>query len=184
MPYDPQRHQRRTIRLKGHNYAMPGLYYLTICAGCRGSIFGRRVDEAIALNAVGQIVQTTWLWIPSHFSYVHLDAFVVMPDHVHGIIVLTAGAGGNGDAAGRTQHAASLPFAPHVPIGAPIAPQLTPGSLPVIVRAFKSAATREANLLCGTPGATLWQSRYYEHIVRDEDDLARIRRYIAANPMR
>ncbi|MCX7789727.1 MAG: hypothetical protein N2378_03730 [Chloroflexaceae bacterium] len=274
MPSNQRRHHRRTIRLKGYDYRSPGLYYVTICANRRGEVFGHKSGGSIILNPIGRIVQAIWLSLPEHYAHIRLDAFVVMPDHIHGIIVITGdGDGGAGIGAVDviddvinggiddvvndaidvafdviddvinggiddvvndaidvgTQRAASLRVAPTAPtapagidapaddggdgIGAvdamdsidvgtqraasrraapdalpaldvPVAPRLAPGSLPVIVRAFKSAATREVNAMRGTPRATLWQGRYYEHIIRDEADLNRIRRYIASNPAR
>jgi len=242
MFFDSQRHHRRSTRLKGYDYATPGAYYVTICAAQRGLLFGRCVHGVIELNAIGQVIQDVWLSLPRHYPHIALDAFVVMPDHVHGIIVIVdtpapppshgaihGGDGGDGvgtqrttslrathntaprapddaphDApraphdAARATHDATHNAAPHDDAratpdaarttstrahgGAEI-PPITPGSLPVIVRAFKSSATRQVNILRQTPGAILWQERYYDHIVRDADDLDRIRRYIANNPI-
>jgi REP element-mobilizing transposase RayT len=224
MPYDQNRHHRHSIRLKVYDYVSMGAYYVTICAAQRGSVFGRSVGGKMRLNAIGRLVHATWLSVPEHHPHVALDAFVVMPDHVHGIIVFIdrGGATGDGDACRDShcghcvgvEHARPLRNAggdvdatdegdvrdgggnahnvydknAHNPNGAAIVtaarhtPHVVAGSLGAVVRAFKSAATREVNLYRRTPGAALWQRNYYDHIVRDEADLARIRRYIAANP--
>jgi putative transposase len=171
MAYDPHKHHRRTLRLSDATYAARGSYYVTICAYRRGHVFGTVTHRTVVHNPLGRIVYATWLSLPEHYAHVHLDAFVVMPDHVHGVLTF------NGTNVGTDD-----PEADVGPTG--VAPPLRPGSLPVVIRAFKSAATREANLLCNTPGATLWQRRYYDHIVRDNADLERIRRYIANNPAR
>lgn len=170
MPYDPQRHHRRTLRLPNTTYVARGSYYVTICTQRRGLIFGTVRRGALRYNPIGRIVYATWLSLPEHYPHVRLDAFVVMPDHVHGILTLDgthieADQGVEGGSEG-------------------VAPRLRPGSLPVVIRAFKSAATREVNVLRNTPGASLWQPRYYEHIVRDDADMERIRRYIVNNPAR
>lgn len=88
-PYDPQRHHRRSIRLKGYDYAQAGAYFVTICQADRECLFGRVVDGAMRLNQYGAIVQRCWDDLPRHYPHVELDAFVVMPNHVHAIIVLT-----------------------------------------------------------------------------------------------
>lgn len=200
MPFDRTRHHRRSIRLADYDYAQVGAYFVTICAATRRSIFGRGKDGAIMLNPIGQIVRDTWLSLPEHHPHVALDAFVVMPDHVHGIIVFADvppigrpaidedGDGGNGgDAVGAQRsaplhHAAPVTRAGSAAHAAP--PKMAPGSLGVIVRAFKSAATRAVNIHRNTPAALVWQRNYYEHIVRGNADMDRIRRYIENNPAR
>ena len=86
--YDPQRHHRRSIRLRGYDYTQPGAYFITICTRQRAPLFGRVVDGKMALNAWGRIVWACWREIPHHFPHVELDAFVVMPNHVHGVIFI------------------------------------------------------------------------------------------------
>ncbi len=106
-----------------------------------------------------------WNALPSHFPGVSLDAFVLMPNHVHGILALH----GRGTAC----------RAPTETFGRPV-----PGSIPTIVRSFKSSAAREINRLRGTPGAAFWQRGYYEHIIRSPAVMTRLRRYIESNPSR
>jgi REP element-mobilizing transposase RayT len=166
MPFDPQRHRRRSIRLKRHDYCEPGAYYVTICVLGRERILSRvRAGQVDVLEA-GAIVEQVWQSLPAHFDHVTLDAFVVMPDHVHGIVVLSDSFKSPKKPA--TQRANGT----------------QPGSLAAIVQNFKSVSARRINQARGTSGRRVWQEDYYEHIVRDADDMDRIRRYIAANPSR
>jgi len=88
--YDPNRHHRRSIRLKNYDYSQAGAYFVTICTHGHIHLFGEVVDGEMRLNPFGEIVQAVWFDLPQHYGHVQLDAFVVMPNHVHGIIVLTA----------------------------------------------------------------------------------------------
>jgi REP element-mobilizing transposase RayT len=184
--FDPSRHHRRSIRLPGYDYRSAGAYFVTICTHQRELLFEdpvlRRVAEAL------------WLRIPRHFPHVQLDAWVVMPNHVHGILVIT-GDTCRGEASPETLS----PTNPMVSGGTGSAEQavaedasplpqrragLAPGSLGAIVGNFKSVTARRINRLRGTPGAPVWQRNYYEHVVRDERALNAIRQYIADNPAR
>ena len=179
-------HRRRSIRLKGYDYTQPGAYFVTICTHQRQPLFGRVVDGNMALNAYGEIVREEWFRTAQVRPYVELfkDEFVVMPNHIHGIIWIVA----RDDAPDMTHRAvgAQRRCAPTIntqPRG--VTPNnVTPRSLGAIVRGFKSAVTKRINALRGTPGAPVWQRNYYEHIIRDERALDAIRRYIAANPLR
>ncbi len=171
MTYDPQRHHRRSIRLKGYDYAQPGAYFITICTQHRACLFGEVVDGEMRLNDYGKIVEFTWHDLVNHISGIMLDAFVVMPNHVHGIVIITDGPGVVG--------AGSEP-APTTPATAHTARH----GLPEIVRQFKTFSARRINALRGTPGVSVWQRNYYEHIIRNDEALERIRRYILENPAR
>ena len=94
MSYDPDKHHRRSIRLKERDYAGPGAYFVTICTRERESLFGHVVNGEMRLNEAGEIARRCWEDIPDHFPLVELDAFVIMPNHVHGIIVITEPRGG------------------------------------------------------------------------------------------
>jgi putative transposase len=159
---------RRSIRLRGYDYSQAGAYFVTVCAYQRQCLFGAVIEGQMVLNEVGKIAQACWNEIPAHFPRVELDAFVVMPNHVHGIIVMMDA--GRGTAC-RAPTAESF--------GKPV-----PGSLPTIVRSFKSAVTRRINQWRTTPGQPVWQRNYFEHIVRNESALDRIRGYIETNPAR
>jgi REP element-mobilizing transposase RayT len=89
MPYDPQKHHRRSIRLKGYDYTQPGAYYITLCTKARQCLFGDVVKGEMRLNALGDLAFTCWQAIPNHFPHVELDAFVIMPNHLHGILVIS-----------------------------------------------------------------------------------------------
>ena len=176
MPYDPNRHHRRSIRLKGYDYTQPGAYFITIVTYERMPLFGEIVNGEMRLNEYGQMVRDEWFQTAVVRPYVvlHPDEFVVMPNHVHGIIwIVDTDADGGDDVGARRRRAPAEQF------GKPI-----PGSIPTIVRSFKSMTTRRINLLRNTPGAAVWQRNYYEHIIRHERALNAIRQYIIENPRR
>ena len=100
MTCDPGRHHRRSIRLKGYDYSRPGAYFITIVAQDRACLFGKVVDGVMHLSEVGQIVAESWQWLAAQYDYVTLDAWVVMPNHIHGIIVITDQGGDNGGRGG------------------------------------------------------------------------------------
>ena len=160
---------RRSIRLKGYDYSQPGAYFITVVTQDRAHVFGEVVDGQMRLNEAGRMVQADWQRTAEIRPRVDLDAFVVMPNHVHGIIVLTAGCRG------------TLQRAPTHTVGQFGKP--TSDSVPTIVRLFKSATTCRINEMRGTPGAPVWQRNYYEHIIRDDAALQRIREYVASNPV-
>ena len=173
MTYDPHKHHRRSIRLQGYDYAQAGAYFVTICTQNRECLFGDVVDGAMRLNEFGEIVRLTWEDLPNHVANIVLDAFVVMPNHAHGVIFITdsvvVGAGSEPAPTepAPTQHTQ---------------PRRYP--LPEIIRQFKTFSARRINELRGTPGISVWQRNYYEHIIRDDESLNRIRRYILENPQR
>jgi REP element-mobilizing transposase RayT len=167
MKYDPQCHHRRSIRLKGYDYTQAGVYFITICTQDRACLFGEVVGGEMRVNPLGEIVAWTWNDLPNHNPHVELDAFVVMPNHVHGIIVIVDNPVGAGSEPAPTM--AMVTIRRH--------------GLPEIVRQFKTFSARRINALRGTPGIPVWQRNYYEHIIRDEESLKRIREYIANNPM-
>jgi REP element-mobilizing transposase RayT len=174
--FHPDRLPRRSIRLQEYDYTNEGAYFVTICTHQREPLFGAIADGDVILTQIGAIVDECWSAIPDHFPAVELDAYVVMPNHLHGIVIITQHAANVG-----ARHAVPLQSRPEpTPVqafGKPIS-----GSLPMIVRSFKSAAARLVNISRDTPSAPLWQRNYYEHIIRNENDLNRIRAYIENNP--
>ena len=116
MPYDPERHHRRSIRLKGYDYSQAGAYAVTLVSHEREGLFGEIVDGQMALNAVGEVIAATWRWLAVRYPYVALDAWVVMPNHLHGIIVL-AGDERKGEEAGGE---VSLPRQGDAPASSPL----------------------------------------------------------------
>jgi len=140
---------------------------VTICTKDRECLFGEIVDGKITLNEYGQVVIDEWLRTGEVRKNVELDAFVVMPNHFHGILLLID------DGRGTARRAPTVEQ-----FGKPAV-----GSLPTIIRSFKSAATKNINQIRNTPGLSLWQHNYYEHIIRSEGELNRLREYIQNNPM-
>ena len=174
-PTRPEHRNRRSIRLPTHDYASPGAYFVTICTARRECLFGEVVEGEVRLSAIGAIVNDCWTEIQSHVTNVETDAFVVMPNHVHGILVIHDG---RTDRRGVQLNAPTRPDAP-TPANGPTSPR---NGLPVIVRTFKAAVTT----LCRRLGQIddVWQRNYYERIVRDDEELDRVRAYIRENPAR
>lgn len=204
MNHDPQQHDRRSIRLSSHDYAQSGAYFVTICTQGHLCLFGEVVDGQMRTNAAGDMVQAAWDELPSHYPAVSTDAFVVMPNHVHGIIVLMlVGAGPRarpgldpwsdpGSSPGRNDMTRSEQGRPQgvAPTDHKPAPDRADGlSLGEVVARFKTlTTTRYINGVrqsgwAAFPGR-LWQRNYYEHIIRNERALNYIRRYIIENPLR
>ena len=192
MKYDPEKHHRRSIRLKGYDYSQAGAYFITIVTQGRTCLFGDVEDGEMRLSTWGEIAREEWFKTAQIRPYVRLhDAeFVVMPNHVHGIIwivddddnVVGARRRHVGARRRRAPTGRDAPVSDHDTtverFGVPVC-----GSIPTIVRAFKSATTKRVNALRNTPGAPVWQRNYSEHIIRSEESLNRIRDYIANNPL-
>lgn len=174
MKYNPDIHRRRSIRLRGYDYSQAGAYFVTICTQHRECLFGKITDQVMRLNDAGAIAAKCWQGIPLHFPHAALDEWTVMPNHVHGIIVITDTAG-RGTACRAPTHRAPATER----FGKPVS-----GSLPTVVRSYKSAVTRHINILRTTPGNRLWQRNYWDHVIRNETELHRIRQYIRNNPTR
>lgn len=177
MRYDPEKHHRRSTRLEGYDYAQSGAYFITICAQDRACLFGEVVDREMRVNAMGEMVEFTWFDLPNHVDGLMLDAFVVMPNHVHGIVVITGNVGAGSEPA-LTEPALTEP-APTT-----LATRKKRHDLPEIVRQFKTFSARRINQYRQTPGIPVWQRNYYEHIIRNEESLNKIRQYILENPKR
>ena len=267
MPFDPARHHRRSTRLRGYDYSGAGIYFVTLCTLSRECLFGDITDASMQPSKAGEIVQEEWLRSATIRSEIALDAMVVMPNHLHGIVIIQGvGATGGSPAeadplqpadqpsppATATAHAANYhPYLrdvratggspteadPSQPADQPSPPAtatahaanyhpclrdvgatgrspteaaspqperkadrdaclrdvgatgrspLQPGpakrSLGALIAGFKAATTKRINAWRGTPGNPVWQRNYYDRIIRDEDELWRIREYIANNP--
>lgn len=179
---------RRSIRLPGYDYAAPGAYFVTICTAGKECLLGDVSEGDMALSDAGRVAAYCWEALPRHFGRLELDAFVVMPNHVHGILILRDGDVGatQPDHDGcrptdvRAPNASSLALA-----ASPPSPNGTrPGSVGAIVQNFKAVSTRKLNRMRALPGVRFWQRDYYDHVVRDDAELRRIREYIARNPLR
>lgn len=199
MRYDPERHRRHSIRLKGYDYSQAGAYYVTIVTRDRANLFGEVVDGQMRLNELGHVVREEWLRSEHVRHEIRLDEFVVMPNHVHGIIWIAGESpsrqpppddpqpGGEPQSAPVGAHSrAPLPpsHPPQPAHGSQPPPQRARRSLGSFIAGFKSIATTRINQLHGAPGTPVWQRNYYEHVIRDERALNRIRQYIRDNPMR
>ena len=167
-PVAPTTHRRRSLRLPRFDYTQQGAYFVTVCTRSRACVFGEIVNGEMQLNDSGRVAQRVWEEIPTHFLQVEIDAWVVMPNHVHGVLVIT------GPHVGAT-HASPLQRAGAGP------PKRSIGA---IVGSYKSAVSKRINAMRGTPGAAVWQRNYYEHVIRNEAALNRIRQYIVDNPAR
>lgn len=184
MTFDPAKHHRRSIRLKGYDYAQAGAYFVTLVTQGRECVFGEMVDGEMRLNEYGRIAADEWERTPVIRAEIELDAWVVMPNHIHGIIVINPAVVG---ADGRPPLPAVVRAdgrPPRPPTGRPPDIQRAPRSLSSFVAGFKSAATKRINERRGTPGVPVWQRNYYERIIRNENELNRIRKYIADNPLK
>lgn len=180
MPYNPALH-RRSLRLRDYDYRQNGAYFVTICTYHRQLLFGDITDQGeVQVNRYGQIVLDCWNAIPFHFPNVETDAFVVMPNHLHGILVIVD------DPAMRTQHAASLqqsqPQNSTQAVSNTFA-RVDAGSLSASIRSFKSAVSRRSHELGSASEASVWQGRFHDKIIRNEVMLNAIRQYIEANPL-
>lgn len=184
MNYDPERHHRRSIRLLGYNYRQCGAYYITICTLDRECLFGEiDSDGTMQLNDWGKIVKEEWDKTSQLRTNITLDAFVVMPNHIHGICVIDGTSLMDG---GRNITSCRKGMARHAPtdethrmFSNPLA-----ASLPTIIGAFKAAVSRKINADRGTPGWTVWHRNYHEIIIRDAAMLNTARRYIMNNPLK
>jgi len=192
MPYNPDIHKRRSIRLKGYDYSSEGAYFITLCTHHRECLFGEIKDGKMMLNEYGKMVEQIWLKIPERYNDIILDEFVIMPNHFHGIIIIN----NNNDFVGAIHE---LPLRDKLPVQNEM-PQRESNELPLqqnnddmihrrkmllpkIIGYFKMNSAKQINQLRGTPGFPVWQRNYYERIVRDYKELCAIRQYIFDNPM-
>jgi putative transposase len=150
--------QRRNIRLRSYDYAREGAYFVTICTYKKQSLFGNVTGSSMRLNTCGEIVESVWKDIPLHYPEVKNEVFIIMPNHVHGVIIIQ-----------------DLKRAGHRP--APTKKQ----PLSEIIRAFKSYSSQRVNEQRQLQGIPVWQRSYYEHVIRSEEEFARIGEYILFN---
>jgi REP-associated tyrosine transposase len=161
MSYDATTHRRRSVRLKGYDYASAGAYFVTVCTHERICTLGAIEDGVVQLSDQGRITQQVMTSLEERFPSVAVDAFVVMPNHVHAVIILVGtqfiASDGRSDGSRR-----------------PI--------LGEVIRTFKAVSTR---LIRGAGDESFgWQRSFYEHVVRSDADVRRIREYVEANPLR
>jgi REP element-mobilizing transposase RayT len=162
MKFDPKFHHRRSIRLKGYDYSRAGAYFVTLVTRQRECLFGDVLNGEMRLNELGEVVSANWQWLETQYPYVELGGWVVMPNHLHGILIIhnTGSRGGS--------RSDPTPIK-RKPLGG-------------LVGAFKTVSTKQINLLRHTEGIPIWQRNYYEHIIRDQEDMEGIWNYIESNP--
>ena len=187
--YNPQMHNRRSIRFKGYDYTQAGLYFITICCQNRACLFGEIENGKMMLNDAGAIANDCWLNIPNHFPNAILHEYVIMPNHVHGIIELV---GANNHSPVSKLHSPKTEL--HSPknkknnnsvIGDNRAKNVSPLRSPSktvgsVVRGFKIGVTKWMRQ--NTDTFYIWQRNYWEHIIRDDKSHENISQYIINNP--
>jgi putative transposase len=198
------RHHRRSIRLKNYNYSAEGAYSVTICTHNRDCTLGDVANGEMILSEIGRIADECWLAVPNDLPNVVLDEYQIMPNHVHGIVVIwdkdAKDLVGDGDSVRDLINQISP--GDQIPPGKRNLPEISLGfagakfsrkidwplmknpkqTLGKIVRHFKAKATKSIHDAAFYNFG--WQGKFHDHIIRDEDDLKRVRRYIRNNPKR
>lgn len=169
MPYNPKIHRRRSIRLQGYDYSQAGLYFITICCYEKECLFGEVKNGEMILNNAGKIADDCWLEIPKHFPNAVSHEFIIMPNHVHGIIELTQNNIGTVGVENFQPRLQRHEFQ-----------KMIPRSIASIIKGYKIGVTKW--MRSNTPVHSVWQRNYYEHIIRNEQSYQLISRYIVNNP--
>ena len=184
--FDPERHHRRSIRLNGYDYSSAGAYFVTICTRGRECILGDVVNGEWQMNEFGQVVKEYWGSISGHFKNIITDEFIVMPNHLHGIVVISysdcRGEVTSPSPISKTYGAIQKDAETTMQGGE--TPPLQIITLGKIIAYFKYQSAIQINQIRNTSGLPVWQRNYYEHIIRDEDDMNRYREYIVNNPLK
>jgi REP element-mobilizing transposase RayT len=160
---------RRNMRLRHYDYTHPGAYFITICTQGKKCLLGDIIEGQMHLNSYGQIVSRNWLWLPRQYPYITLDKWIIMPNHLHGIIIFKC------EETNQTTHPLvqqlSIQRQKRKPLGR-------------IIGAFKTVSTKEINHVRQSSGCSFWQRNFFEHIIRNENSLNQIREYITTNPLK
>lgn len=188
--YNPKFHHRKSIRLKEYDYTNPNWYYITICTHNKEHLFGSVVNNKMKLNEYGKIAEEEWLKTKEIRKNIDLDYYVIMPNHIHGIIIIEY----------NENVRATRWVAPNndliIPIDAKengeikrgasqrLAPTIQSNSLGSIIGQFKSVYTKRIKKIGVMNTRPIWQRNYFEHIIRSDNDLHRIRKYIELNPLK
>ena len=177
-----------TTRLRGWDYSQDGFYFVTVCVKNRKNLFGRVVDGTMRLNEYGMIVNNCWFDLPNHYQNIKLDAFCIMPNHIHGIIEIDNG----GAVETGLKPVSIIPPTVSGSVETGLKPVSTPTKTPTVyikhhglfefIRALKTFSARRINELRKSIGENVWQSRFHDHIIRCDGSLERIRKYIVNNP--
>jgi putative transposase len=169
MPDDHPKTPFKSIRLRYLNYDEPGAYFVTLVAHERRCLFGSVSDGEVCLSASGEIVRLEWQRSAELRPRISFDAFVVMPNHFHAIVLFHT-------ESPSARSAALRPITPRHRF------ERAPASLSSLIAGFKAATTRRIRAALQRPSLPVWQPRFYDHVIRNETDLAKIRAYIAGNP--
>jgi putative transposase len=170
---------RQHTRLRDFDYRSNHAYFVTLVTAGRECVFGSIADGVLRPSRRGLVVQQCWHDIPNHHPFVELDAFILMPNHLHGVVLFV------GNDIAPDDPVAATPASPpreSCRIGGGRGP--TPHSLGAVIGSFKAAVSRKINRIRAGAAAHLWQPSYYEHVVRDDGSLDAIRNYVVANPLR
>ena len=196
----PRIHRRRSIRLDGYDYSQEGLYFVTLCTRDRAALFGRITGGRMELNRAGEIAAASWVWLSRRYTRIELDEYVVMPNHLHGIVVIAReieSAPVKSHNVVVSQGANKKGASRRAPTGRPTNSWLDDDAasermprhmcsalkpLGGIIGAFKTVSSRKINEFSGNREIKIWQRNYFEHVIRDEKSLERIREYIVCNP--
>jgi REP element-mobilizing transposase RayT len=182
--FDPQKHHRQSTRLQGYDYSLAGAYFVTIVAWHRECLFGEIVNGEMKLNDAGKIVQWEWLELPKRLQYIELGAYVVMPNHFHGILIFL-------ETAGATRHGLSIAISEKTTLpnmttdstgGSPLPRGPKPTSLGAVMSQFKSRVTKRLWKIPSLKDTPIWQRNFHDRIIRNEQEMDAIWRYIEANP--
>jgi REP element-mobilizing transposase RayT len=171
-----KKRDRRSVRMVSYDYSAPGAYFITICTFRRKNILGDVIDGIAHLSAAGKLVELCWLEIAQRYKNVQLDKYVIMPNHVHGILMLDTVDDSPSDTSVDGSNQAQLYPLSYSPA------RRRKMLIPRMVGYFKMNSAKGINRMRGTPGERVWQRNYYERVARSEDELRRIREYIAGNP--
>ena len=161
LKFDKGKHHRRSIRLKNYDYSQGGAYFVTICTFNKECLLGNILDGEMQLSEIGKVVADCWRWLGEQYDYVYLDEWIIMPNHLHGIIVITDESRGGS----RTARPKGVKRKP----------------LGRLIGAFKTVSTKCINDIRKTSHMPVWQRNYYEHIIRNEKELNGTREYIVNN---
>lgn len=175
MKYNPEIHHHKSIRLKEYDYSQAGYYFVTICTHNREHLFGEIADGVIELNQYGRIVKEELLRSEEIRQNIKIDYFVIMPNHIHFILIIEEQYLNYNDVVGVH---CNEPLQNTEKFG-----KSTKNSLPTIIKLLKSTITKQINEIRNSPSNPVWQRNYYEHIIRNEKELYEIRKYIENNPL-
>ena len=163
-----EKYHRRSLRLKGYDYSHEGAYFITICTKNRECLLGEIKNGKVILNEFGEIARNEWMKSPIIRKEIKLDEFIIMPNHIHGIVIIDHGTsivGANGRSPLRDF-------------------RMEPKSISSFVAGYKSSVTKQIHILRKWPNISVWQRNYYEHIIRNETELNILREYITNNPLK